>query len=182
MLENHFGKSCQFLCGVNTSGRITRRAEYQHTCLGRDGFLQLLGSHLEVLLKSGRYDNRCSASQLHHLRIAHPVWGGDDHLISVVHQGQDSIAHALLGTVADRYLGSGIVETVLVLQLGNDGLAQIRIACHGGILGVVVVDSLLGSCLDMIGCIEVWFSHTHIDHIDALGFHLAALLRHGQRS
>ena len=67
-----------------------------------------------------------------------------------------------------------------MLQLGNNGIAQGRIAGDGRVAGIVLVDGFLGGFLDVIGGVEVGFTHAEVDDIDALRFQFIALLRHGQ--
>src|SRR3712207_7333122 len=49
------------------------------------------------------------------------------------------------------------------------------IARNGRISGEVIVDGLLCRYLYMVGSIEIGFSHTKVDHVNALSFHFAAL-------
>ena len=180
--ENHLGQLPEFLFRIDAPRRIARRAENDQLRLRRDGRLELCGGDLEVLTDAGRHDDRRASRQLHHLRVTYPVGGGDDDLVAGVHQCQDGIAHPLLAARADDDLGSGVVQAVLPLQLPRDGLPQDGIAGDGGVLRVIVVNRLLAGFLDETGRHEVGFAHAHVDDVNPLRLHLAALLRHGQRS
>ena len=178
--EDYVGQGLQLLLAVDASRWVAGRAEYQHPRLGRDGSLKLLGGHLEILLEAGVYKHRGAACQQHHLRIAHPVRSRDDNLVARVHECHDGIADALLGTVAHQNLRCRVVQGVLPLELLGDSLSQVGISGHGRIPRVVVVDGLLCCQLDVVGGVEVGFAHAHVYHVDALCFHFAALLRHGE--
>ena len=176
--EHHLGQCLQFVAGVDATGRIAGRTEDEHACARGDGGFELLGSDLEVLLDAGTDVNRHTSCQQRHLWVAHPVRRGDDDLLAIVDKSHHSIADTLLGTIRNENLVSGVVESVLVLQLGDDGAAQVGIARHRRVARPVVVDSLLGCLLDVVGSIEVGFSHAEVDHIDALCLHLGTFLRH----
>ena len=176
MVGQHSHQSGQLFAAVDRAGRVGGRAEYQHAGLGRDGSFQLGRSNLEVLLDAGRYDDGAPLSQLHHFRIAHPEGSRYDDLIARIDQGEDGVAYRLLGTVGTRYLCSGILQAVLVLQLGHDGVAQRRIAGYRRIAREVVVDGLLGCLLDVVGGVKVGFADTQVDYVYTLCLQLSAFL------
>ena len=180
MGQHHLGQGAQFFLAVHAAGGVAGRAEYEHAGGGGDGGFQLLGGDFEVLLEASLDDHGAAAGQFHHLRVAHPIGGGDDDLLALVDEGEHGVAHALLGTVRHYNLGGCVVEAVLAFQFGGDGLAQVGIAGHGRVARVVVAYGLVGGLFDVVGRVEVGFAHAQVDHVDALRFHLTAALRHHQ--
>ena len=179
--EHHFGQCAQLFLVVYASRRVAGRTEDEHSCFGGDGCFELSSGHLEVLFESCGNDNGVAAGKFHHLWVAYPIGSRDDHFVAVVDQCQHRVANTLFGTVGNEYFGGGVVKAVFVFQFGGDGLAQTGVSGYRRIFGVVVVDGLLGACLDAIGCVEIWLADTEIDDVDALCFHLAAFLRHDER-
>ena len=180
VFQDDFCQCLQFLSTIDAACRITGRTEDKHLCSGGYGCLKLSRSNLEILLKTSFNNDGNTAGKLCHLGVTHPVRSGNNHFVTIVYQRHDGVADTLLGTVAHQYLIHGIVQSVLVLQLCHDSLSEFGIAGNGRIAREVVVHGLLGSFLDMIGGVKVWFTDTHVNHVDALGFHLRAFLRHGQ--
>ena len=178
VLENNLCQRSQFLLRIHTTRRIARGTKYQHLGLGGDGRFQLFGRHLEILLKARIDNHRFSTRQFHHLGVTYPIWRGDNNLFTIIDQGHDSIANTLLGTIAHQYLIDAILQTVLPLQLRGNRLTQVSVTGHRRVAGIVVIHGLFGCLLDVFWCVEIGFSHTHVDNIDTLRFHLRALLRH----
>ena len=168
MTGNDGSQSGQLFLGIDRAGGVRRRAENQQAGFRRDGCLQLFGGHLEVLFDAGTDDDGSTVGQFDHFGIAHPVRSRYNHFIALVHQGQDGVADRLLGTVGAADLCGGVVQSILVFQLGHDGIAQGRITGYGRIAREVVVDGFLGSFLDVVGRIEVGFAYTQVDDIDPL--------------
>ena len=182
VLLDDLGQSLQLILAIDAAGRIAGRAEDEQTRLRRNGGLQLLGRHLEVLFETSLHNDGIATSQQHHLGIAHPVRSGNNDLIARIDQCHDGVADALLGTVRNQNLGRGVAQVVLALQLAGDGLTQVGIAGNGRILRVVLVDSQLGGLFDVVGGVEVGLADAHVNHVDALCLHFTTLLRHRQRS
>ena len=180
--KQHILQAFQFLKAIDRTCRIGWRTENQGACLGRDGGLQLLGSDLEILLDGSLHNHRLSIGQFHHLGIAHPVGSGNDHLVASIDDGHDGVAHRLFGAIGAEDLRWSVVQTVLVLEFGHDGVLQGWIAWHGRVLGEILVDGLLRCLLDVVGGVEVGFADTEVDDIYTLGLELAAALRHGKSS
>ena len=82
----------------------------------------------------------------------------------------------MFGTIAHNYLVGGESEAVFVLQLCANGFAQRQVAWHWAVEREIVVDSLLGSLLDVVGGAEVRFTNRQVDYIYTLCLELAAFL------
>ena len=180
MLCQHSSQPCQFLLAIDRTRWVRWRAENQRLRLWRDGSLQLSRRDLEVLLYACMHYHRRTLSQLHHLRIAHPVRGWHDDLVARIDQCQHRVADTLLGTVATRDLSRCEIQPILLLQLPDNGVTQVGITRYGRVTRVILIDGFLGSLLDMIRRIEVGFPHTEVDHIHTLCLQLCTLLRHRQ--
>ena len=176
--EEDIFQGSQFVFAIYGASRVRGRAEDEGSRLGCDGSLELLGCDFEILLYGSLDDNRCSFGKQHHLRIAYPVRCWYDHFVSCIHQCHDGVADRLFRTVRTQDLCGRIVQSVFRLQFLDDGVAQAGVSGNGAVPAPVILDSLDGSCLDVVRSIEVWFPHTKIDDIDALGFHLRTFLRH----
>ena len=142
---------------------------------------QLLGCHFEVLVETCVYDDRYTASQFHHLWIAYPVRCRDDDLITRIYQGEYCVADALLAASTYDYLIGSIVKIVLVFQFGNNCFSQVRVSWNRRVTRVIFVDSLFGCLFDVVRCVEIGFSHAHVDYVDSLSLHFTTFLRHRQR-
>ena len=130
MFLYHISKSLELCLRIYRTCRVAWRAENQHTSLWSDSCLELLWCNLEVLVKACRNMHWCTTCEEYHLRIRHPVRCRYDNLLTVIYQRHYSVAHSLLGTVADEYLTDFVVKSVLFLQLCHDRLAEICIARH----------------------------------------------------
>ena len=133
-------------------------------------------SDFEVLVDACAHDDGCAVGQFHHLRVAHPVGGRDDDFIACAHEAHDDVADTLFGAVGATDLVGCVVKSVFILQFGHDGIAQRRITGYGRIAGIVLVDGFLGSLFDVVGSVEVRFTHTEVDDIHTLGFQFITLL------
>ena len=180
VLGQNLCQTFQFRFAVNRTCRVAGRAEDEQARLGRDGCLKLCGRYLEILLNACFNEYGSAAGEFGHFGIAHPIGRGDNHLVAIVDEGHDSVAHALLCTVRYGDLGGGVVQSVLVLEFPYDGFAQGGIASHGRVARVVVVDGLDGGFLDVVGRVEVGLAHTEVDDVNALCLEFGTLLRHGQ--
>ena len=180
MLEQDILECFQFGCTVNRACGIAGRTQNDGTCAWCDGLFQLLWSHLEILFDGGWDSHRSAFGQKHHLRITHPVGSRNDDLIALVDQSHNGITYALLGAIAAENLAGQIVQSILILEFCHNGLFQFWITRHRRVSGPVVLNSSNGSCLDMVRCIEVWFSHAHVDNIHSLSLEFTTTLAHGQ--
>ena len=176
----HIGQTAQLVAAVDAARGVAGRAQDDEAGLGGDCSLELGGSDLEVLVEGGGYEYALATGQVDHLHITHPCRRGDDDLVAGVDKRHDRVAQRVLGAVAhDNLLGS-VVQAILVLEFGADGLAQRQVAGNGRIEREVVVHGLLGSLFDVVGGEEVGLAHREVNHVDALSLEFGALLRHGQ--
>ena len=76
------------------------------------------------------HNNGVATSQLHHLRVRHPVGSGYDDLVARIHKCHNSVADTLLRTVRHEHLVYCVVKVVLVLQFGYNGLSEVWITRH----------------------------------------------------
>ena len=102
-------------------------------------------------------------------------------LIAWIYESQYGVADALLAASTYDYLIGSIVEIVLVFQFGNNCFSQVRVSWNRRVTRVIFVDSLFGCLFDVVRCVEIGFSHAHVDHVDSLSLHFTAFLRHRQR-
>ncbi len=177
----HGGEGSQFGARVDGAGGVRRRVEHQQYGALGDGLLKLRGRYLEPLLHRGVKLHRDAACQFHHLHVAHPRRGGDNHLVAGIHQRQHGVAEFLLGAVAHHYLLGGELQAVGAQQVVADGTAQRQVSLHRGVVRKIVVDGTLGRLLDVVGSVEVGFADSHVYDVHAGGTQFRALGGHGKR-
>ena len=117
--------------------------------------LELGGRDLELLIGPGVDQDRGAAGQQGHVRVGDPVGRGDDHLVARVQDRLGQVVEALLAAAGDQDLVRLVLEAVVALELGDDGLLELRRAVHRRVLGEAVVDGRDGGLLDVIRGVEV---------------------------
>ena len=180
MLAKHFGKTFQFFKTVHRTSGVGRTAKDDCLRARRDGSCQLLGSNLEILLDGGFHKYGFSVCQTHHVGIAHPIRRRDDDFIARIHHREQHVAHRLFGTIAHHNLRGLVVQSIFTFQFSANGLTKIKITRHRTIARPVVGNGLLPSSLDVVGRVEIGFTHREVDDVDALSFEFGTLLRHCQ--
>ena len=177
---HHLGDAFKLFLGVEHAGGVAGAGEHDELGAGGDGGLELLGRHFEVVLKLGLHEDAFALGQAHELLVADPEGGGDDDFVAGVDEALHHLEQALLGAGADHYLLGLVLQPVVALQLGADGLLQVGVARHGGVVREIVVDGLLGGLFHRLGGVEVGLAYRQADDVLALGFQLAGFGGHGQ--
>ncbi len=170
VLAQHLAQRLQVFQRVHRAGRIARAVDDDHPGLGRDRRFQLRRRQLESLRDVGLHDHRLALGDDHDIGIGHPVRCGDDHLIAGIDGGQHQVEEALLAAAGHQDLLRGVVQPVVALELGDDGLLECGGAADGGVLGEALVDRRDGGILDVLRRIEVRFAGPQSDDVLALGF------------
>ncbi len=163
----------QFLAGVHGTGRVGRGVEDEPLGLGGDGLCQGGRSELEACVLPAGDDHRGAVVGKHHVRVGNPVRRRDNHFVAFIERRHEGYVQDLLGPAADGQLVPLIVVTGVALDLPQDGGLQLGSTCHGGVLGLSVVDRLDGGCLDVVRGIEVRLADRQVDDRDAFGFEFA---------
>ncbi|CAD0217346.1 hypothetical protein AGRHK599_LOCUS4985 [Rhizobium rhizogenes] len=177
MLHQHVGQRLQLRMRIGRTRRVGRRVEDEPLGLRRDRLFEIRRLKLEVMLLGGRNENRRAAAKRHHLGIRHPVRRRDDDFIARVQRRHEGVEQDLLAAGANDRLLPGIFQTVFALELGGDRLAQLGDTGHRRVLRFAAVDRVDGGRLDIVGRIEIRLSYIEADHVPALSFKLAKLLR-----
>ena len=180
VLGYHLGDTLKLLLGVEHAGGVAGAAEHDELGAWGDGGLELLGRHLEVILQLGLHEDALALGQADELLVGYPEGGGDDHLVARVDEALDHLEQALLGAGADDNLLWLVLQAIVAHQLGADGLLEVRVARHRGIVGEIVVDGLLGGFLHHLGGVEVGLADAEADNIFALSLELAGFGGHGK--
>ena len=132
---------------------------------------------LEATLQRRLDDDRRAARNRHHVGIADPIGRGDDDFVANVAGGQKRVEQDLLAPRPHNRLRGLVVETVLPLELGGDGLAQRHDAQNGGIFGLAALDGGDGGFLDVVGRIKIRLADGQRDDVAACVLEIARLLR-----
>ena len=170
--EEDVGQAGELGAGVAGAGGVGRRVEDEPLGAGRDRRLKGLRGDLEAALQLSRHHDGGAAGERHHVGVADPVGGGDDHLVAGVHGGEERVEEHLLAAGRDDDLVGGVVEAVLAGELGGDGAAELGDALGGGVAGAAGVDGGLGGGADVGGGVEVGLAGRKRDDVAALGLEL----------
>jgi len=170
MFAQHLAQRFQVFQRVHCAGGIARAVEDDHARLGGDGFGQLFWCQLEALRDVGPNDDRLAFGDEDDVGIGHPVRRGDDDFVAGIDGCQNEVEEALLAAAGDQDLFGGIVQAVVALELGDDGLLQRGGATHRGVLGETLVDGRDGGILDVLRCIEIRLAGSQSDDVLAFGF------------
>ena len=166
--------------GVAAARGVGGRVEDEHPGLVRARRLQGVQGDKEVLVRCGGHEYGYTVRQLDHGRVADPVGGRDEHLVTLIEQGHEQVVEHLLAAVADDGVvarGSGSVETAII---GGHALAQLGNARHRGVAGEALVQGRLGRLADMPGRAEIGLAHGQTDDLPALRLQRLRLGVHGQ--
>ena len=128
ILGEHLDDSCKFLLGVDGTGGVGGRAEEERLGAWGDEAFELMRQNLEVLLLATKERHVDAFGQLDHLEVAHPCWGGDDHFVTLVNDGEDDIADFLFGAITHYNLRRREIQAILTFELAANGLAEGHVA------------------------------------------------------
>ncbi len=175
-----FGQGGQALLGVVPARGVGGRAEDEDLDLGGPGPLQILHVQEEALFRGRGHEHGFAVGQEDHVRVAHPVGRGDEHLVAGIQQGHEEVVEHLLAAVGDDDVllgGLGSVETAVG---HGHGPAQSRDAGNRGVAGVPGVQGRLGGLDHVRGRGEVGLAHGQTDDLPSLGLELLGLGVDGQ--
>lgn len=141
--------------GVGNAGGIGRAVDDKQASVVGDAGFQLLCRDLEVLFDACLDDHRSATGQDHHVRVGHPIRRRDDDLVTRIDHGLGQIEKTLLAAAGDQNLIWGVVKAVVSLELGDDGLLELRSTVHRGVFGETVIDRANGGAFDVIRGVEV---------------------------
>ena len=158
MALDHRRQRLEVLPGEDRAGRIARAVEDDCPRPRRDGPGERGGVGVEPVLHPRGDDDRAPPGEEHLLRVAHPVGGEHHHLVPVGEQRLEAVVEGLLAAVGGDDLLGGEVELVLLLQLLDDGRAELGDAGGGGVLGEALPQRLDRRLLDVGRGVEVRLS------------------------
>ena len=157
---------------IDSTGRIGGVIEDDGLGLIRDGLLELLWRELEALLLADIDNNGHAAEQAHHLIIADPVRGRNDHFITRIDQrGQRNVDHVLC-TAGDDRLRRLILQTVIRLHAVANRLTQLDHTGCGRISRFSVADRAHSRIADAVGCGKIGLTGAKADNVLPFCFHL----------
>ena len=125
-------------------------------------------------------ENGRSSCHTHHLRVADPAGGGNNHLVAGIEKGLEKGVERVLGSVGNDDFLRVVMQAVIFLKTMNDRVLQFGSAADGGIAGHILIHGFLHSVTDRQGRIEIGFSGGKADHADALSLQGLGLGVHGK--
>ena len=145
-----------------------------------NAFLALLNPGDEVLIPAPYWVSYPEMVACHHLRVTHPVWRGDQHLVAGVQEGQERVEDGLLAAGGDRYGVRRVMQAVFPPELLADGFPQFGDATHRRVARAPVPDGLHRRFPDVRGRVVIRLAHAHGNdvHTRAAQLQCAARDRH----
>ncbi len=131
MAQQHIGDRAQLVLGQGSAGGIVRRIEDQPFGVIGDRCFQILGAQLEAVILGAGHEYRGAAGEQDHVRIGHPIRGGNDDLVAGIEGGHQGVVDHLLAAGTDRDFLSLVVELVLAPELLDDRRLQLGHAVDG---------------------------------------------------
>ena len=174
----HVGKGRRFLFRVHGTGRVAWRRIHHQAGFWRDGGLQFFRPNLVVVFNARGNHHGSAACHLHDFFVAHPIRCRQNHFVARIHQREDHVGKALLGSRADDDLVDGVGQPVVALELLDNRLPNARRARHWGVMGFVVVDGVNARLFHGVGRVEIGFSEGQRNDVQALVFQFARFARH----
>ncbi len=171
MFHAKIAQGADFLGGVDASGGIAGGIEDKQPSAGSQGGAELVGGDLEFGAIGGWKDDGGRAGQLHHFGVTQPIGGRDDDVVAFLAGGEDDVVAGVFAAAGNDDLAGRVGEAILALELVGDGLAKLRDAAGGCVLGEASVQGIDSGLLDVIGGVEVGFARAESDDIFAGGFH-----------
>ena len=172
MAQADLCKRAELFFGINHAGWVGRVVEHERLRFIRDGGFKLFRRHFKMLRLGRRYDHRNAAHHTDLLRIADPVWRGNDDLIAGVEQREKCGVQARLGAVGND---DGIiikVDAQIFLHAISYCLAGFNGAGCRRILRLSLPDGTDSRLFDMVGRIKIRLPCPKAHDRYALGLHL----------
>jgi len=169
----------QELFAVDLSRGVAGGVEQQAHGAGRDGLFQ--GLQGGKVPRGGRFHHHgFSLEEIYLLQVTYPGGGGDDHLVSGVHQASQGLVEQGLGPGSHQDLLGGVGEAETFLIVRRHGFFELGDARTGGIMGLALGHGLLGRRQGAGGRGEVGFPRPEGDDAFPLGRQGLGLACHGQ--
>lgn len=168
VLLEHRDQCQPFCAAVDGTGRVGRRVDDQPAGLVGNRRLKQIRRQLEARLRATSDDFRLTTVKGNNVRIAHPVGGGNDHLVARIECGREDVEDQLFGTVGDHDLTGGNGDVVIPLQLVGNRLPQGRSALRARIMGIAGAHRLIRGRDDVVGRVEVRFAQAKVQNLDTL--------------
>ena len=175
MAQEHIRQRLQFVPGIARAGGIAGRVEDEPAGFGRDRGLERLWRQFEAGFDACGGNHRLAARQEHHVGVADPIGGGDQHLVPGIERGHEGVVEDLLAARGDADLRGHIIEPVVALELGADRRLELGNAVHGGVFGLAFLDGADTGGADMRGGREIRLSGPQADHVAPCGLEFLGL-------
>ena len=170
--DAHLCKRFQLLFGIDHAGRVGRVIEHERLCFVRNGGLQLLRRHFEMLRLGRRNDHRNAADHADLLGIADPVRRGNNNFVTSIEQCEERSIQASLSTVRDN---NGVIVKIhakIFLHPVCNGFACLDSTGRWRILRLSFSNGANSRFLDMVGRIKIRLPCPKAYDGDTLRLHL----------
>jgi hypothetical protein len=183
VLAQHRAQRLELRPRVGGTGRIARAVEHEHAGLRRDGRLELRRRDLVALFRAGVRRDRHAVGQQGHVGVGDPVRRRDHHLVARVDHRHEQVVDRLLGAGRHQDLRARVGDTVVALELGDDGVLEFRDALDRGVAREPVLDRRDAGLGDVRRGVEIRLTDPQPDDVVAFGFQFGDATRqgHGRR-
>ena len=165
----------QLAAGIDAAVGVGGAVEDDGLGLFVDVGAQHLGGDDEVVLLAAVHHHRHAAGHAHHLGVAQPAGGGQQHLVAGVDQRAQGGEDHLLCAVGDDDLGGIVGHAVVAEEFIADLCAQIHGSGHSRVARDARVDGEFARVVDVLRGAEVRLAGAKGDHVHALGAQLLGL-------
>ena len=167
MPEQNFTQGSELVQGIHCPGRVAWAVDNEHSGSGSDGLFQLRRGNLEILFDT-RFDYyRLAFRDKNDIRIGNPVGGRYDDFIAGIDDRQRQIEKTLLAAARYEDLRRSVIESVVALELVNNGVLETWSPAYRRIFCKTLVDRDDGRVLDMLRGIKIRLAGAKPDNIPA---------------
>ncbi len=156
----------------NATGGIAGRIENKQFRSRCDGFGNVRGANGKAVSSARLHVHGSRAGVLHDVRIADPIWRGNDDFVAGLREHADNVKNGMLAADVGDAFFRFVVGTKFALVPRADCFAQRHYPGRGGVLRLVLVDRFNCGLLDVIRSGEVRLTRAEVGDVHALGLEL----------
>ena len=170
VLQQDFAQRGQFFLAVSGAGGVARRVENQVSGFWSDGFFQLCRSDLEAGVFIGHDEYWRAAGKDNLVGVGDPVGTGDDNFVPFLDECLGDVVQGVLCTAGNGNLLTSVLQVVIPLHLGDDGVFQVVGSTYRHVTGETGIYGFFPCLAYIRRGIEIRFSCAETDNVDSLCF------------